>query len=151
MAETQSLDVAIGAIAAEMRSRIPTPERLAAISEPEGMGPDVTMPAIWLSMLLTHIDVLGNRVRLRDLEAIGSLPRRDLPTTPDAIAEYAGALAQHAASTFGDRIEGASALFQGAIASLMTVLPPEGVLATVKDLPEIFHLHRNLGIGEVRQ
>lgn len=151
MAEAQSLDLAIGAIAAEMRSRIPTLEQLAAISEPEAMGPDVTMPAVWLSMLLIHIDYLDNRVRLRDLEAIGSLPRRDAPATPDAIAEYAGALAEHAAATCGDRIEGASALFQGAIASLMTILPPEGVLAAVEHLPEMFSLRSKLGIGVVRQ
>lgn len=138
-------------IAEEVRKRLPSIEELVAIPDPADMGPDITIPAVWMSLLLVHMLGLKTLVEIRE-EAVGALLRCPLPTTADQMGNYAGALAEHAAETFGgDRVEGSSVLFQGGIASLMSVLPPKEVMKAVQNLAELFDLREKLGIAEVRQ
>lgn len=145
-------DAAIRAIVDEVRTRIPTLKDFAAMSDPGDMGPDVTIPAIWMSLILTHIDGLAGTAKLRELEAVGSLPRRDAPATADDMGDYAGALGSHAVATMdGDRIDAAAVLFQGGVAILMTTLPKEAVLAAMENSVDFFGLRAVLGVGEVRQ
>lgn len=145
------IDSSIDAIAAEVRTRIPSLKQFAAIGDPGDMGPDVTIPAIWMALLLSRIDGLKATLKLRDTEARCSVPYTPKPVTDDAIAEYAASLARHAAGTLNDPLEGASVMFQGGVAALMTVLPPSAVLVVVEGLPEIFDLQSKLGVGAVLQ
>ena len=145
-------EAAIDAIVEEVGSRIPTLEQFAAIADPRDMGPDVTIPAIWMSLLLSRIRGLKATLRLRDLEPAGSLPRWSEPVTTDDMGDYAGALADHAVRTFGgDQTDAAAVLFQGGVSILMTTLPSEAVIDVMNNLVDFFGLHETLGIGEALQ
>ena len=68
-ARAAQIDASIDAIADEVRSRIPTLEQFAAIGDPGDMGPDVTIPAIWMSLLLIKMGGLRADIELARLRA----------------------------------------------------------------------------------
>jgi len=139
-------DATIEAIITEVRTRMPTLEQMSALPDDGTMGPDVTIPAVWMHLLLQHIRHLAAQRRTLELESAGALLRRDSPMTDDETGDYAGALADHAIHACAGPMEGASVLIQGAVAILVASLPPAGVIDALSNIVDIFDLRATLGM-----
>lgn len=148
---TDQSDTTVAAIIEDLRTRMPTLEQMLAIADNGTLGPDVQLPAVWMHILLSHIELLGKSVRRHELLAVGALPRHD-PPLPEDRSDYAAALAKHASyACGGDGGQAASVLIQGALAILTTTLPPEAVIEVVENLVDIFDLRSKLGLEATRQ
>ena len=139
-------DPVIDAIVVEVRQQLPPLDQVADIPDDGTMGPSVTIPAVWMQLLLLRMQVLDTQISKLELDQDGALRRRNQPLAQSELDIYAGELSSHAVSACGDPLRAASVMIQGAVTLMTATLPEAVVVDALNNIVDAFDLRAILGI-----
>ena len=143
-------DPVIDAIVVEVRKQLPPLDRVADIPDDGSMGPSVTIPAVWMQLLLLRMQVLDTQILELESEQGAPLQRPSPLLAAEQLNIYGSELSSHAVSACGDPLRAASVMIQSAVTLMIATLPEAIVVDALNNIVDAFDLRAILGTGSIK-